>query len=31
LPFYLLHGYTVEGPADTLFGVIKHSRMWKQF
>ena len=27
--FYLKHGYTVQGPADTLFGTVRHARMRK--
>ncbi len=27
--FYLTHGYQVEGPAETLFGQIRHVRMRK--
>lgn len=30
VPFYLKHGYAVTGPADTLYGVIEHSRMAKE-
>ena len=29
IPFYLKHGYTIVGPADTLFGTIEHVRMEK--
>jgi len=29
IPFYLKHGYTIVGPADTLFGAIEHVRMEK--
>lgn len=29
IPFYLKHGYTVVGTADTLFGAIEHVRMEK--
>ena len=28
--FYLGHGYQVEGPADTLFGAVRHMRMRKR-
>ena len=30
IPFYLKHGYTIVGPADTLFGTIEHVRMEKK-
>ena len=29
IDFYLKHGYLVEGPADTLFGTVRHARMRK--
>jgi predicted GNAT family N-acyltransferase len=28
--FYRRHGYTVEGPAETLFGQVRHLRMRKE-
>ena len=30
VPFYLKHGYSVIGPAETLFGAIEHSKMEKR-
>jgi GNAT superfamily N-acetyltransferase len=30
IPFYSGHGYRVEGPADTLFGEVRHVRMRKE-
>lgn len=30
MPFYIRHGYRVEGPAPTLFGELRHVRMRKR-
>jgi predicted GNAT family N-acyltransferase len=30
VPFYIRYGYRVEGPADTLFGEVRHVRMRKR-
>jgi predicted GNAT family N-acyltransferase len=30
VPFYIRYGYRIEGPADTLFGEVRHVRMRKR-
>jgi GNAT superfamily N-acetyltransferase len=30
VPFYIRYRYRIEGPADTLFGEVRHSRMRKR-